>query len=120
MRRPEPLDKSCAIYSSAYQVKHYFQLLKKAMNEGNFHQQHQSIYNYDKSIIELNRIMQRIIIPKPIRLLQIYNVASSGHLTIHCCINAIGNTLPPFIINQEEITPRRDQKMHCVYLIVIS
>lgn len=101
LRRGESLDRGRALYSTADNLRHYFSLLKQVMDEGNFTARPQDIYNCDESIVDLNKSTQKVVIPKRMKAAHSRQVASTEHISIHCCVSASGNAMPPFIIFKE-------------------
>ena len=98
LRRPDRLDRGRALFSSAMILKDYFNLLKTTLDEGDYHNRPQDIWNCDETIVDLNKSTQRVIVPKRRRSAHSRDVASSEHISIHCSVSAAGATMPPFII----------------------
>ena len=53
------------------------------------------IFSCDETILNLNKNTQKVIVPKTLRNAHSRNVSSSEHTTIHVCVNAAGNAMPP-------------------------
>lgn len=98
LRKPDSLDRGRAIFSTVDNLRYYFQLLKGVLEEGNFFDRPQDIYNCDETVVDLNKSAQKVVVPRRFKTSHSRQVASSEHVTIHCCISAAGNTIPPFII----------------------
>ena len=98
LRKPDSLDRGRALFSTVNTLREYFQLLKSVLEEGDFMNRPQDIYNCDETVIDLNKSSQKLVVPGRFRSSHSRQVASTEHITIHCCISAAGNTMPPFII----------------------
>lgn len=98
LRKPDSLDRGRALFSTVNNLRSYYQLLKGVLEEGEFSNRPQDIYNCDETIVDLNKNSQKVIVPRRFRASHSRQVASSEHITIHCCISAAGNSIPPFII----------------------
>ena len=98
LRRPDLLDRGRAIYSTANQLRHYFQLLKTVLESGNFAEHPENIYNCDETIVDLNKSTQKVVVPKRMRTAHSRQVAPTDHISILCCVSAAGRAMPPFII----------------------
>ena len=98
VRRPDRLDRGRALFSTVTIIKKYFKLLKETLDKGNFHHRPEDIYNCDETIIDLNKSTQKVVVPKRLRSAHSREIASTEHISIHCCVSAGGNTIPPFII----------------------
>ena len=48
LRKPDALDRTRALFSTVDNLRSYFQLLKRVMDEGNFHARIQDVWNCDK------------------------------------------------------------------------
>ena len=101
LRKPESLDRGRAVCSTIENLRHYFSLLKQVLDEGDFLSRPQDIYNCDESIVDLNKCTQRVVIPRRLKSSHSRQVASTEHVSIHCCVSASGNSMPPFIIFKE-------------------
>ena len=98
LRKPDPLDRGRAVVSTLENLQSYFHLLQQIMDEGNFHERLQDVYNCDEIVINLNKSTQKVVVPRRNRAAHSRVVASSEHISIHCCINAAGHSMPPMII----------------------
>ena len=57
------------------------------------------IYNCDEAGLSLNKCSgQRVVVPKRFKHSHSISIAANEHISVHCCINAAGNTLPSMII----------------------
>ena len=97
LHKPDSLDRGRALYSTVNNLRYYLQLLKRTL-EGNFLDRPQDIYNCDETIVDLNKSSQKVVVPRRFKTSHSRQVTSSEHVTIHCCISAAGNAIPPFII----------------------
>ena len=98
LRKPDSLDRGRAIYGTVNALRHYFQILKSALEEGGFCHRPQDIYNCDETVVEMNKWSQKVVVPRRMRTSHSRLVATSEHISIHCCVSAAGSTIPPFII----------------------
>lgn len=98
LRRPDRMDRGRALYSTVDIIRDYFQLLKEHLDKGGYLERPQDIYNCDESIVDLNKCTQRVVVPKRMKHAHSRDVASSEHISIHCCVSAAGHAIPPFII----------------------
>ena len=98
LRKPDSLDRGRALFSTVNALREYFHLLKSVLDEGGFLNRPQDIYNCDETVIDLNKSSQKVVVPRRFKTSHSRQVASTEHITIHCCISAAGNTVPPFII----------------------
>ncbi|KAK4306646.1 hypothetical protein Pmani_021539 [Petrolisthes manimaculis] len=118
LRRPDRLDRGRALYSTVDKIRDYFQLLKQQLTEGDYMARPQDIYNCDESIVDLNKCTQRVVVPKRMRHAHSREVASSEHISIHCCVSASGHAMPPFIIFKQSFPGgnySRDGPDGCLY-----
>ena len=92
------MDRGRALFSTVDNLRAYFKLLKSVLDEGDFLNRPQDIYNCDETIVDLNKSSQKVVVPRRFKASHSRQVASSEHVTIHCCISAAGNTILPFII----------------------
>ena len=98
LRKPDSLDRGRALFSTVNNLREYFQLLKSVLDEGDFLNRPQDIYNCDETVIDLNKSVQKVVVPRRFKTSHSRQVASTEHITMHCCISAAGNSMPPFII----------------------
>ena len=98
LRKPDSLDRGRAIFGTVSRLRHYFQVLKTALEEGGFSDRPQDIYNCDETVVDLNKSSQKVVVPRRMRTSHSRPVATTEHISIHCCVSAAGNTIPPFII----------------------
>ncbi|KAK4324211.1 hypothetical protein Pmani_005213 [Petrolisthes manimaculis] len=93
-------------------------LLKQQLTEGDYMARPQDIYNCDESIVDLNKCTQRVVVPKRMRHAHSREVASSEHISIHCCVSASGHAMPTFIIFKQSFPGgnySRDGPDGCLY-----
>ena len=98
LRKPDALDRTRALFSTVDNLRSYFQLLKRVMDEGNFYARIQDVWNCDESIVNLNKSTQKVVVPRRNRSAHSRVVASTEHVSIHCCVNAAGGAMPPMVI----------------------
>lgn len=98
LRKPDTLDRGRALYSTVNNLREYFRLLKSVLDEGNFLNRLQDVYNCDETVVDLNKSTQKVVVPRRFKTSHSRQIASTEHITIHCAISAAGNTVPPFII----------------------
>ena len=98
LRKPDSLDRGRAIFGTVNRLRHYFQLLKGVLDNGNFSNRPQDIYNCDETVVDLNKSSQKVVVPRRMRTAHSRQVATSEHISIHCCVSAAGTCIPPFII----------------------
>ena len=98
LRKPDSLDRGRALCATADNLRAYFSLLKKVLEDNDFSSHPQDIYNCDETVVDLNKSCQKVVIPKWMKLSHSRQVASSEHISILCCVNAAGHSIPPFII----------------------
>lgn len=118
LRRPDRLDRGRALCSTVDKIRDYFQLLKQQLISENYLARPQDIYNCDESIVDLNKCTQRVVVPKRMRHAHSREVASSEHISIHCCVSAAGHAMPPFIIFKQSFPGgnySRDGPDGCLY-----
>ena len=98
LRKPDSLDRGRALFSTVNNLRHYFQLLGKTLEDGNFIQRPQDIYNCDETVIDLNKSSQKVVVPRKMRVSHSRQVSTTEHISMHCCVSAAGYAMPPFII----------------------
>ena len=98
LRKADSLDRGRAIFSTVNNLRHYFQLLKGILEEHDFPARPQAIYNCDETIVDLNKSTQKVVVTRRMKKAHSRQVASSEHVTIHCCVYAAGHSIPPFLI----------------------
>ena len=98
LRKADSLDRGRAIFSTVNNLRHYFQLLKGILEEHDFPARPQAIYNCDETIVDLNKSTQKVVVTRRMKKAHSRQVASSEHVTIHCCVSAAGHSIPPFLI----------------------
>lgn len=56
------------------------------------------IWNYDETMIDLDKSSQKVVVPKRFRSAHSCQVGTTEHISVHCCVSAAGTPMPPFII----------------------
>ena len=56
------------------------------------------IFNVDESVMFLNKISQRVVVPVKYKRALSLQLGSSEHISVNCCVAADVHTLPPVII----------------------
>ena len=87
-----------ALFSTVDNLRSYFQLLKTVFDEGDFASRPQDVYNCDETVVDMNKSSQKVVMPRRFKSSHSRQVTSSEHVTLHCCVNATGTAIPPFII----------------------
>ena len=98
LRVPSTLSKARALASSRTVIDHYFDLLEETLVENGLKDCPCQIFNMDESGMPLN--------PKSFKTIHVRGdrnplAASSGNksqITVHACVSASGNYLPPMVI----------------------
>lgn len=79
-------------------INQYFSLLDETLEKLKLNDRPESIYNCDESGICLDPKKELVIAPTGIKHVYSQQSGTRDHVTIHCCVNAAGNSLPPMII----------------------
>ena len=98
LRRTDALDRGRAVMGSTHVIKGYFDLLKATLDENNLFDQPQRIYNCDEAALYLNKSTQKVVVPIRQKHAHSLAVATSEHISVHCCVNAAGSAIPPMVI----------------------
>ena len=64
LRKLDSLDRGPALFGTINSLRHYFRVLKSALDEGGFSLQPQDIYNCDETIVDLNKCSQKVVVPR--------------------------------------------------------
>ena len=98
LRKPDIIDRGRSIYNTVRVLRQFYQVLKKTLDDYNLEERPMDIYNCDETIVDLNKATTKVVVPKSFKKAHSRAVASSEHVSILCCVNADGNSLPPLII----------------------
>ena len=83
---------------SRQNIEHYFNLLKEIMDENDFSNHPERIYNMDESGIPLDPRPPRVLTLKGKKKVRYRTSGKKNQITVIGCANATGQALPPFII----------------------
>ena len=100
LRKPDSLDGGRVLNATVTNLRSCFQLLHNVLQESGYPTRPQDVYNCDETIIDLNKSSQthRVVIPHRMKVSHLRQVASSEHISIHCCVSVDGAAMPPFVI----------------------
>lgn len=98
LRRPDQLDRGRTRMANENVVREYFELLDTVIKEADLQGKPHLIFNCDETAIDLNKSTQKVIVPVRQKHAYLRGIGSTQHISVHCCINAAGHTLPPMII----------------------
>ena len=79
------------------ELDNYYITLKNILTENNFMDKPGKIYNVDESGMPLNHCSPHVIARRGQRKVRYCTSGNKSQITIVACINAIGQTMPPFI-----------------------
>lgn len=104
LRRPDPLDRGRACFGNVNAIRDYFQLLKETIESNDLKEKPDQIYNCDEAALFFNKSAgQKVIVPTRTRHPHSLSVATSEHISVHCCVNAAGQALPPMLIYSKSL-----------------
>jgi hypothetical protein len=99
LRSPDSLDRGRASMGNVYSLREYFALLKDTLDYNDLHSKTHLIFNCDEAAINLNKSAgQRVVVPKDQKQAHGISSATNEHVTVHCCVNTAGGTIPPMVI----------------------
>lgn len=99
LRRPDALDRGRACLGNVNALREYFQLLKETIEVNGLSDKPERIYNCDEAALFLNKSAgQKVIVPTRTKHPHSLSVATNEHISVHCCVSAAGQALPPMII----------------------
>ncbi|VDI05779.1 Hypothetical predicted protein [Mytilus galloprovincialis] len=80
-------------------MRDYFKLLKSTLETNDLKDKPERLYNCDEAGLSLNKSSgQRVVVPKRFKHAHSISIATSEHISVHCCVNAAGHSLPPMLI----------------------
>lgn len=104
LRRPDALDRGRAAMGNPTIRREYFALLKDTLENSDFMSNPQCIYNCDEAALYLNKSAgQKVVVPVRSKHAHSISVAANEHISVHCCVNAAGSTLPLMIIYSKSL-----------------
>ena len=83
---------------SRQNIEHYFKLLKEVMDENDFSDHPERIYNMDESGIPLDPRPPKVLALKGKKKVRYRTSGKKNQITVIGCANATGQALPPFVI----------------------
>jgi len=79
-------------------MKHYFDLLKKSLEEHGIMDSPAQIYNVDVTGMPLDHRPSKIVTKKGQKKVWYHTSGNKSHITVIGCISAVGQAIPPFVI----------------------
>ena len=80
-------------------IRDYFELLKETLDCNELGDKPKQIYNCDEAALFLNKSAgQKVVVPVRFKNSHSVSCATSEHVSVHCCVNAAGNAVPPMMI----------------------
>ena len=107
LRRSEPIDKPKIQNSRSDVITGYFDLLNEILRSNGLKNSPHLIYNCDESAIVLNKSAQKVIVPRKSKHTRSLTHATSQHVSVLCCVNAAGTTVPPLMVFQRGLPAGR-------------
>ncbi|XP_076151795.1 uncharacterized protein LOC143134943 [Alosa pseudoharengus] len=100
-RRPDPLDRERVHGATVARVDELFRICQALYQQHGFGGTPAQIYNCDETGFgDKGHSRQRVLCRKGQRHVYAQQVTTRDHVTVHCCANAAGESIPPFIIFQ--------------------
>ena len=98
LRRPDILDRGRSAMTNVTVLSEYFELLDQVLTKEGLKDKPHLLYNCDETAIDLNKSTQRVLVPVKQKHSHLRSLGATQHISVHCCVNAAGHALPPFII----------------------
>ena len=98
LRRADKLDRGRARMANQTVMNQHFDLLNQVFTKLGLKDK---VMNCDESRISLDPKKEKVIASKGTKHVYSQQLGTRDHITIHCCISASGESLPPMIIYQK-------------------
>ena len=93
-------------------LNNYFKLLKEVMEENDLMDKPGQIYNVDESGMPLDHRPPRVLTTKGEKKVRYHTSGNKSQITVIGCINAAGQTIPPFVILDAQSLNRENHQFH--------
>ena len=96
LRKPESVDRGRVLNATKDVIDDYFDTLESiiATNDIGPH----ATYNCDEASVLLNKSAQRVVVPRNSKHCHTRTQGTSEHISVLCCVNAAGGTVPPMVV----------------------
>ena len=99
LKRPDPLDRGRAAMGNVETMRDDLKLLKSTLETNDLKDKPERLYNCDEAGLSLKKSSgQRVVVPKRFKHAHSISIATSEHISVHCCVNTEGESLPPMLI----------------------
>ncbi len=98
LRKAESIERGRVFNATGEVVEEYFEVLGKTLSDKGLHDKPHLIYNCDEAAISLNRSTVKVVVPAKNKRCHALMRGTSSHISVLCCCNAAGGTVPPLII----------------------
>ena len=101
LRKCDTLDRGRARMANQTVMDQYFDLLKETLEKLDIKHIPNRIYNCDESGVALDPKKEKVIVPVGTKHVYSQQAGVRDHITVHCCVNAAGEYIPPMIIYEK-------------------
>ena len=101
LRKCDTLDRGRARMANQTVMDGYFKLLRETLEKLGIKDCPDRLYNCDESGISLDPKKEKVIVPVGTKHVYSQQAGTRDHITVHCCVNAAGEYLPPMIIYEK-------------------
>ena len=108
LRKPEFVDRGRLANATSDTIDDYFDILEHTLKDNAIMSKPHRIYNCDEAAIFLNKSSERVLVPAKSKRCHTLVQGTSQHVSVLCCLNAAGETIPPLIIYSKGL-PRGNQ-----------
>jgi len=98
LRKLDKLDRGRSRIANQTVMDQHFDLLKKTLDELNILDKPERIYNCDESGMAMDKMTSKVIVQRRSKQAYSESKGNCDHITVHVCVSAAGQPLPPFII----------------------
>jgi len=98
LRKPDKLDRGRSRMANQTVMDQHFDLLKNTLVELDILDKPERIYNCDESGMAMDKMTSKVIVQRKSKQAYSESKGNRDHITVHVCVSAAGQPLPPFII----------------------
>ena len=107
LRKSESVDRGRVANAVPDIINDYFDVLTSTLTDHNLTDKPGQIYNCDEAAIFLNRSSEKVLVPVKNKHCHIMAQGTNEHISVLCCVNASGESIPPLIIYSKGLPSSR-------------